>query len=63
MKDGKKFRISKKTKEVIVTVALEATKADKQESEKAVETKAEKTVKKPIKKKVVKSTAKKNEDA
>lgn len=63
MKDGKKVRISKKTKEVIVPVALEATKAEKQESEKAVETKAEKTVKKPIKKKVVKSMAKKNEDA
>jgi len=68
VKDGKKVRVSKKTKEIIVPVALEADKADKVEKaepkakvEKPV--KAEKSVKKPIKKKVVKSKAKKNEDA
>lgn len=66
MKDGKKVRISKKTKEVIVSVALEATKAEKQENEKAVESKVakpDKAVKKTVKTKVVKSMAKKNEDA
>jgi large subunit ribosomal protein L24 len=67
IKDGKKVRVSKKTKEVIVPVALEAEKpVEPKEKASVKSTKKESSAiepKKTVKKKLVKSKAKKNEDA
>lgn len=58
MQDGKKVRVSKKSKEVIVSVTLETTKKEEVVAEETVENKT-----KVVEKKVVKSKAKKDETA